>query len=114
VRNRLEAAYCVKASGELVRERLVLDKAIGVCRADGLFVQALCIELAAFDASDLGAHQRDTAFEIFRAILRPDFDLSVVGGHRLAVLSVPIGECRIAGCRVGQRSIEVILRRFKK
>ncbi len=35
-----------------------MDKAVGVCRVDGLFVKVLGIERAAFEACDLGSVQR--------------------------------------------------------
>src|SRR6516164_7075172 len=46
----------------------------------------LSIELAALDASDLGAHQGGAVLEILRAILRPDFELSMMGGQSLEML----------------------------
>jgi hypothetical protein len=56
MRDLLETACCVEARGELVGESLIMDKAVCVGRADGLFVKAFGIELATLDASDLGAH----------------------------------------------------------
>ena len=113
MRDLLETACRVEARGEFVGERLIVDKAVRVCRADGLFVKMLGIELAAFDACDLRAHQRGAVFEILRAILRPYFELSVVSGQSLDMLLSLVGRCGIAGCRVGKRTIEVILRRFE-
>ena len=81
--NLLEATRRVEARGEFVGERLVVDKAVGAGRADGLFVEPLGIELAAFDAGDLRADQRGAVLEILRAILGPDLELSVVGGQCL-------------------------------
>ena len=86
MRDLLEATRRVEARGQFVGERLIVDKAVCVCRADGLFVQMLGVELAAFDARDLRADQRGAVFEILRAVLRPDFELSVVGGQRLEML----------------------------
>ena len=80
MRDFLEAARRVEARGELVGERLVVDKAVCAGRADGLFVEALGIELAAFDPGDLRADQRGAVLEILRAILRPDLEL--LGGAR--------------------------------
>ena len=60
-----------------------MNKAVVAGRADGLFVEALGIELAAFDAGDLGADQRGAVLEILRAVLRPDLELLVMGGQRL-------------------------------
>ncbi len=44
----LEAARRVEAGGELIGERLIVDKAVDARRADGLLVKALGIELPAF------------------------------------------------------------------
>ena len=52
-------------------------------RADGLFVEALGIQLAAFETSDLGADQRRAVCEILGAVLRPHLELLVMGGQRL-------------------------------
>jgi hypothetical protein len=109
----LETARCVEARGQFVGDRLVVDKVVCAGRADRLFVQAFGIELKALDARDLGAHQCGAVREILRTILRPDFDLPVVGGYGLQMLLPLAGRCGIAGCGVGQRAIEVILRRFE-
>ena len=63
-----------------------MDEAVVARRPDGLFVQPLGIELAAFEARDLRADQRGAVREILRAVLRPDLELSVVGGQRLDML----------------------------
>ena len=73
----------------------------------------LSIELAALDASDLGAHEGGTVLEILRAILRPYFELPVVDGQSLDMLSAPAGGRGIKGRRLAKRTIEVVLRRFK-
>jgi hypothetical protein len=43
----LETTRHVKAGGQFVGERLIVDKAVCASGADGLFVQTLGIELAA-------------------------------------------------------------------
>ena len=43
--DRLEAARCVEAGSQFIGERLIVNKAVGAGRADGLFVEALGIEL---------------------------------------------------------------------
>ena len=60
-----------------------------------MFVKALGIELAAFDARDLGANQRGAVLEIFGAILRPYFELSVMGGQSLQMLRLLFERGRI-------------------
>src|ERR1700679_2632162 len=62
--NLLEAALRVEAGSELIGECLILNKTIGACRADGLFVVVLRIELPAFEASDLGGDQHRAVREI--------------------------------------------------
>ena len=91
-----------------------MDKAIGAGRADGLFVEALGIELAALQARDLRADQRGAVLEILRAIRRPDLELPVVSGQSLE-MRPPLASCRgLAERRSGQCAVEVIFRRFEK
>src|SRR6202040_3616654 len=52
-RDLLEAARCVEARGQFVGERLVVDKAVGAGRTNGLFVEAHRLDIAAVDAGDL-------------------------------------------------------------
>src|SRR6267142_1555558 len=74
--NLIEAARRIEAGSEVIGERLLVHKAVVAGRADGLFVEALGIELPAFEASNLGADQRGAVLEIVQAILCPDFELS--------------------------------------
>src|SRR5258708_32164458 len=91
-----------------------MHKAVCVCRADSLFVKILGIDLAPLDACDLGAHERGSVLEVLWAVLRPDFELSMVSGQSLEMLPGPIGKCGIAAGRVGKRTVEMELNRFKK
>src|ERR1700720_4752780 len=84
--DRFNTTRRVEARRQLVGERLIVDKAVCAGRADGLFVEALGIEFAALNACDLGAHQRCAVFEILRAILRPNFELSMMDGQSLEML----------------------------
>ena len=114
MRDLLEPTRRVEARGEFVGERLVVDKAVGAGRADGLFVEALGVELAAFEACDLGADQRGAVLEILRAILRPDLELPVVRSDSASRCCAPlVGGRGVAGGGVGQRAIEVIFRHFE-
>src|SRR5215475_1476754 len=61
----LETTYCVEPRGDLVGERFIVDKAICVRRVDGLFVELLGLEHAAFDACNLRAHQGGAVLEVF-------------------------------------------------
>src|SRR5258708_24788884 len=81
--NLLEAAGRVEAGSEFIGKRLIVNKTAGAGRADGLFVETLCIELPAFEASDLGGDQRRTVLEIIAAVLPPHLELLVMGSQRL-------------------------------
>ena len=113
MRDLLETTCRVEACSDFIGERLVVDKAVCVCRADGLFVKMLGIELTALDAGDLRAHQRGAVFEILRAIRRPDLELSVVRDQSLDMLPSLVGRCRLAGCGLRECTVEVILCRFE-
>src|SRR3984893_4405123 len=86
VRNLLEAARRVEARRQFVGERLVVDKAVGAGRADGLFVEAHRLNIAAVDAGNLRPDQCGAVLEILRAIRRPDLELSVVSDQGLDML----------------------------
>jgi hypothetical protein len=111
--DRFKTTRRVESRGQFVGERLIMGKAVGLSRADGLFVEALGIEFAAFDPGDLGADQRGAIFEILRAIFRPYFQLSVVRGQSLEMLLSLVGRCGVPGCGAGQRAVKVIFRGFK-
>ena len=67
----LEATGGIEAGGQFIGERLVVHQAVVVGRADRLFVETLGVELAAFEAGDLGAGQRGAACEVLRAVPGP-------------------------------------------
>ena len=83
-------------------------------RADSLIVEAHCVNVTAFDASNFGPDQRRTITEIVGAILRPDLKLPVVGGQCQTVLLALVGRCQIPACGVGQRGIELVFCRFEQ
>src|SRR5262249_53412533 len=99
MRDLFEATCRVAARGEFYGERFVVNKAVSARRADSLVVETLGIELASFDASDLGAHQRRAIFEVVGAVLRPYFELFVVSGQRVHVLLAVVERCGITQCR---------------
>ena len=78
-----------------------MDKAVCARRADGLFVEVARLELAAFDARDLRADQRGAVLEILRAILRPDFELSVMRSQSLEMLRSLARALRTRRMRLG-------------
>ena len=69
--NGLEATCGVEASGKLIGDRLIVDKAVGARRTDSLFVKALGVKLAALQTRNLRRDQRGAVLEILRTILRP-------------------------------------------
>ena len=82
----LEAARGVKARRQLFGERLVVDKAVCLCRTDGLFVKVHGIERAAINPGNLRTNQRSAVLEVFRTVFRPYFELLVVGHKSLKML----------------------------
>src|SRR5260370_2554613 len=111
--NLLEATRRIEAGSEFICEALIGNKAACAGRADRPFVEVHRLNVAAVDAGNLGVDQRGAGFEILRAILRPYFELPLVGGQSLDMLSTPVGGRGIAGRRLAKRTIEVVLRRFK-
>src|SRR6266851_8421362 len=71
VRELLEPTRRVKACGQFVSDRLIVNKAIGAGRTDRLLVETFTIEIAAFDPGDLCADKCSAVLEILRAVLRP-------------------------------------------
>src|SRR3984957_5564991 len=71
ITNGLKPSICVKSCSQLVRQAFVLDETVLLRRADRLFVEALGIQFSAFQARNLGAHERHSGEEICRAIFCP-------------------------------------------
>src|SRR5712675_2282775 len=71
LRDLLEAPCRVEARSEFIGQRLIVEKTVGAGRTDGLFVKAHRLNLAAFNARDLGGYERRTTLEIFRAMRCP-------------------------------------------
>src|SRR5262245_20179001 len=80
IRDFVETACRVKARGNLVGNRLIMDEAVHVRGADRLFIEAHRVEVAAFNPGDLGAHQHGAVLEILRTILCPYLELSMMRG----------------------------------
>src|ERR1700730_9016381 len=76
--NFLEATRRIEAGGEFIGNLLIVNEAVGAGRADGLFVEAHRVNIAAVDASNLGADQRGAVLEIVGAIRRPELELLVM------------------------------------
>ncbi len=109
----LKAAAEIELARQLIGQRLIVDKAVGVGRLDGLFVEAHGVERAAFDAGNLSAYQRGAVLEILRTVLRPCFELPVVSGQSLDMLLPPAGRGGSAGRGMGKCGVKVILRRLE-
>src|ERR1700733_8024358 len=99
--------------GQFVSEGLIVNKAVGAGRADGLFVEALGIELATLQAGDLGADQRGAVLKILWAIRRPKLELLIMRSDRPQVLLALAGCRGIAEGGLRQRAVEVIFRRLE-
>src|SRR6185312_10271619 len=69
IRDFLKPASCVVACSHFIGERLVVDEAACASRADSLIVEAHCVNVTAFDASNFGPDERLTITEIVGAIL---------------------------------------------
>src|SRR6185436_8937114 len=113
-RARLKAARPVKTGGELVGERLIVNKAVGAGRADRLLVETLGVELAAFNPGDLGADQRGAVREVFRAVLGPLLELAMVGSQGLKMLGSLRTGGRVAERSLCQRGVEMVLRQLEQ
>src|SRR5579864_283034 len=104
--NFVEPASCIEPCGNFVGEPLVMDKAICMRGANGLFIELLRVEQTAFDTGDLRAYQCGTVFEVLRAMLCPYFELPVVSAQSLDMLIPLVGRCEIPGCRARKRTVE--------
>src|SRR6267142_3277800 len=71
---------------DFIGECLIMNKGVGAGRADGLFVEALGIEVPALQTGDLGSDQRGAVLKIVRAIRRPHLELFVMRRKSLHVL----------------------------
>src|SRR5512132_4425997 len=81
IRDLLKPTCRIEARRQFVGERLVLDKAVCLCLADGLFVKVHSIERPVLDASNLRPDQCSAVCEVFRAMLSPRLDLTTVCGQ---------------------------------
>src|SRR5712691_8108238 len=108
-----ESTGRVETRGQFVGERLIVNKAVGAGRADGLFVETHRVDIAAVDASNLGADQRGAVLEIVRAIRRPELELPVMRSDSVQVLLTLAGCRGIAGGGSGQRAVKLIFGPFE-
>src|ERR1700679_423205 len=99
MRNFVEATRHVESSGELIGERLVVDKIVGARGADRLLVKAHRINVVALEASNLCADQRGAVLKIVRAIRRPLLELFIMHRKSLDVLLLPL--CGWRGITIG-------------
>src|SRR5262249_37775684 len=75
---------------------------------DGLFVQAHGIQIATFDPGNFGVNQCGAVFEVLRAILRPDVELSLMKGQSLQMLLALVARRGVAACGSRQRAVQLI------
>src|ERR1700686_1537011 len=112
MRKLFESTGRVEARGQFVGERLIVNKAVGAGRADGLFVEAHRVTITAVDTSKLGPDQRGAILEIGRTIRRPELELLLTRSDSVQVLLSLAGRRGIAGSGLRQRGVEVIFSRF--
>src|SRR5262249_32307779 len=110
----LETTCCVESRGELVGDRLIIDKAVVVRRADGLFVELLGLEHVAFDPGNLRAYQRGTVFKVLRAMLRPYLLLLLVSSERREMPLSRVVRCRVNGRSSRECTVKMILGIFQE
>ncbi len=109
MRKLLEAARRVKARRKLVGERLVVNEAVRASRADGLFVEPLGVELAAFETRDLGGDQRRPVREVLRTVVRPLLQQAIVDCQCLQVPCLFRHGCCITHRGACERGVEMVL-----
>src|SRR5215472_9973986 len=109
----LQPASTVKSGSALIGDRFVVNKAVGSSGTDSPLIEPPGIGLAAFDPRDLRADQSGTIFKVLRAVLRPYFELPLVGCQSLEMLLSLVGSCGVPGCRAGERTVEMKLCRFE-
>src|SRR5262249_47776854 len=105
-----EATRRVKASSQLVGERLVVDEAVCACRRDGALVEVHGIEWAFLDTGNLSADQRGTILEVLRTIRRPGPKLALVLSKCFSMLGVRVGAQGLAPRGATQAGIEMAFR----
>src|SRR5262245_7686101 len=110
----LETTCGVESCGELVGGRLIVDEAVAVRRADGLFVELLGLDDAAFDPGNLRAYQCGAVFKILRAVLRPYLVLLLVSRQSLEMPLSRVVRCGIKGRSSRECTVKVILGRFEE
>ena len=88
MRDVFKSVLRVEAGGELVGKAFVMDEAARAGRANSPLVQVHSLAVAAFDASDFRANERDAILEILQTMLRPDRQLLVARSQRLKARGV--------------------------
>src|SRR5262249_33995422 len=112
-RDLLKAARCVKARGQFVGQRFVVNELLLMGGADGPLIQTFRIQLPAFEAGDLRPDQRSTVLEILQTILRPSFEPPVMRRQCLQVPSPLRGGRLIAECGPRERSVKGVVYQFE-
>ncbi|MNS81250.1 hypothetical protein D3C72_1149600 [compost metagenome] len=108
-RDLLKAARRVETGREFVRQGFDVEEAVVARHADGLLVAVFRIDVAAFDAGDLGGHERGVAGEVLGAEIRPDPQFTMMVGQDVQMRRSVAGRERAAEVSPGQRAVEVVL-----
>src|SRR5262245_52161922 len=93
IREVVELSCRIKARGNLVGNRLVVDETVRVRGADSFFIEAHGIEVAAFYSCDFRTHERRAVFEILRAVLGPYFEMLMVSYQSFRMKLYVVGVC---------------------
>src|SRR4051794_22640951 len=112
-RDFIETARRVETVRKLVGQRLDVDKAMVLCRTNGLFVKGHRLALPTLGPGDLGADQCRTTLEVFGAIRRPRIDSPVMGEQGFGVLTSPLGRCGSLGGCFTKRAVEIVICRLE-
>jgi hypothetical protein len=100
ISDRPKPALRAKPCSAFVGQVLILNEIVLARQPDGLFVEVYRVELPAFEARNLGAHQCRAVCERRRAVLWPDRQLLVVS-QRFQMPGALLGRGQIAIRRPG-------------
>src|SRR5215472_17403941 len=114
VRELVEPACAVKGRRALISKRFAVGEAICTRRIDGFFVQAHRVKITPFDPGYFRGHKRSAVFEIIRAILGPDLELSAMCSQTLQMLRPIVDAYVVAGCSTRKRAVKVIFGLFNE
>src|SRR5438128_1506249 len=108
VSDRLEAARSVEARSELVRERLVLDETVLPRQPDGVFIQALRVQMPVLGPRELGPDEREAVSIVVGTVVGPELELLQLLREEAGKLLPLRAGCFRLECDQRQRVDEVV------